>query len=206
MQHINNILADGLQEESQKPFWRYIKAQRTGTIGVAPLKEKGQVHSGPVKKASILAQQFRSVFTVDNVAAANTYLHGPSIPPPPDLDISEMGIKKLLKGVDPSKTSGPDQIPCQLLHELNEELAPVFTVLFTKFYNTGTLPEVWKSEWITPVFKKGSKSEAAIYRPVSLTCVACKLLERVVLPYSWSPGPKWCFVSQSAWIPQEAKL
>jgi hypothetical protein len=23
MQHINNILADGLQEKSQKPFWRY---------------------------------------------------------------------------------------------------------------------------------------------------------------------------------------
>ena len=175
-----NILADGLQEKSQKPFWRYIKAQRTETIGVAPLKEKGQVYSDPVKKASILAHQFRSVFTVDNVSDANTYLHGPSIPPLPDLDICEMGIKKLLKGVDPSKASGPDQIPCRLLHELHVELAPVFTVLFTKSYNTGTLPEVWKSAWITPVFKKGSKSEAANYRPVSLTCVACKLLEHVL--------------------------
>jgi hypothetical protein len=42
------------------------------------------------------------------------------------------------------------------------------------------LPEVWKSVWITPVFKKGWKSEAANYRPVSLTCVACKLLEHVL--------------------------
>jgi hypothetical protein len=92
---------------------------------------------------------------VDNVSDANTYLHGPSIPPLPDLDICEMGIKKLLKGVDPSKASGPDQIPCRLLHELHVELVPVFTVLFTKSYNTGTLPEVWKSAWITPVFKKG---------------------------------------------------
>jgi hypothetical protein len=92
------------------------------------IKEKGQVHSEPMKKASIIAHQFRSVFTVDNATVADIYLHGPSIPPLPDLDISEMGIKKLLKGVDPGKVSGPDQIPCRLLHELHAELAPVFTV------------------------------------------------------------------------------
>jgi hypothetical protein len=110
------FIVQRLQEKSQKPFWRYIKAQRTEPIGVTPLKEKGQVNSDPVKKASILAHQFRSVFTVDTVSDANTYLHGSSIPPLLDMYICEMGIKKLLKGVDPSKASGPDQIPCRLLH------------------------------------------------------------------------------------------
>ena len=142
MRYINNILAEGLENNSQKPFWRYIKAQRTEPTGVSPLKEKGQVHSDPVKKATLLAQQFRSVFTVDDDTSADTFLHGPSYPPIPDIDFSEVGVKKLLKGVDPKKASGPDQIPCRLLHELHEELAPVFTQLFRSSYSSGTLPEV----------------------------------------------------------------
>ena len=32
----------------------------------------------------------------------------------------------------------------------------------------------------TPVFKRASRSDPAIYRPVSLTCICCKLLEHIV--------------------------
>ena len=180
MRYINNILAEGLEEKSTRPFWRFIKSQRTESFGVAPLKEKGQVYSDSGKKASILANQFRSVFTVDDDEAVNTFLHGPSLPAIPDITISEQGIRKLLKGVDPRKASGPDQIPCRMLQELHVELAPVFTALFRNSYQTGSLPAVWKAAWISPVFKKGDKCVAANYRPVSLTCVACKLLEHVL--------------------------
>ena len=33
---------------------------------------------------------------------------------------------------------------------------------------------------ISPLFKKGDRSLACNYRPVSLTCVPCKLLEHIV--------------------------
>ena len=73
-QYINNILTEGLETKSQKPFWRYIKSQRTESTGVAPLKEAGEIHSNSNKKASILANQFRSVFTLDDDDSVNTYL------------------------------------------------------------------------------------------------------------------------------------
>ena len=100
-QYINNILIEGLENKSQKSFWRYIKTQRTESSGVAPLKEKGQIHSGPGKKANILANQFRSVFTVDGPEATDTHLAGPSYPPMPDVTITETGVNKLLKGIQP---------------------------------------------------------------------------------------------------------
>ena len=33
---------------------------------------------------------------------------------------------------------------------------------------------------ITPVFKKGAVSDASNYRPISLTCVASKIMERII--------------------------
>ena len=151
-QHINNILSEGIENKSHKPFWRFIKSQRTNFTGVAPLKEAGLINSDPKKKATILAQQFRSVFTQDDEKSAATSLHGPNYPPIADITIVEAGVAKLLKGVDPSKASGPDQIPCKLLRELNIELAPVFTRLFQTSYNSGSLPSTWKFAWITPVY------------------------------------------------------
>ena len=56
----------------------------------------------------------------------------------------------------------------------------MFTLLFQTSYESGSLPSVWKSAWITPVFKKGDKCVASNYRPVSLTCVSCKLLEHIL--------------------------
>ena len=46
------------------------------------------------------------------------------------------------------------------------------------FFDTGL--SQWKKAWIAPVFKKGSRAEAANYRPVSLTPMACKTLEHIV--------------------------
>ena len=120
------------------------------------------------------------MFTVDGSEAADTHLAGPSYPPMPDVTITETGVNKLLKGIDPGKASGPDQIPCKLLHELHMELTPAFTFLFQAWYDSGILPAVLKSAWITPIFKKDDKSVASNYRPVSLTCVACKWLEHII--------------------------
>ena len=34
--------------------------------------------------------------------------------------------------------------------------------------------------YVTPVFKKGDKSQAVNYRPISLTCILCKVLEHIM--------------------------
>ena len=97
-----------------------------------------------------------------------------------DLTINIEGVEKLLSGLNPSKASGPDEIPCRLLKELSHELAPVLTAIFNQSLNSGILPKVWSKAFITPVFKKGSRCEPENYRPVSLTCVSCKILEHII--------------------------
>ena len=44
----------------------------------------------------------------------------------------------------------------------------------------GVVPFEWKEANIIPLFKKGSRNKSENYRPVSLTSVICKLLERLI--------------------------
>jgi hypothetical protein len=53
-------------------------------------------------------------------------------------------------------------------------------MIFQRSMDTGGVPEDWKSANVTPIFKKGAKSEPGNYRPVSLTSICCKLLESIL--------------------------
>ena len=48
----------------------------------------------------------------------------------PDLDISCNGVQNLLKTLDPSKASGPDNIPTRILKFCVKEITPVLTDIF----------------------------------------------------------------------------
>ena len=45
--------------------------------------------------------------------------------------------------------------------------------------SVGAVPEEWLSAHVTPVFKKGQSGDISNYRPISLTCVPSKILERI---------------------------
>ncbi len=180
-EYINNILTESLEKNDSKPFWRYIKAQRQENCGIAPLKDKGQLHPDACKKAEILNKQFTSVFTSDKQDMhASTVIEGPSIPSISDITVSSTGVAKMLNNLNVKKACGPDYLACRLLKELAEELAPIYADIFQCSLDTGELPSVWKTANVVPIYKKGPVSEAANYRPVSLTCIPCKMLEHIL--------------------------
>jgi hypothetical protein len=96
------------------------------------------------------------------------------------LEITTAGIEKLLHDLNPSKASGPDNIPNRILKECSVELAPLLAALFNQSIATGELPNDWTTANVTPVFKKGNKSDPSNYRSISLTSVLCKSLEHVI--------------------------
>ena len=77
-------------------------------------------------------------------------------------------------------SSKPDELHPRVLKELAMELGPVFAHLFQQSIDTGEIPKEWSLANICPLFKKGDRSLARYYRPVSLTCIPCKLLEHIV--------------------------
>ena len=91
-----------------------------------------------------------------------------------------MLLRKTFERFEPSKALGPGELHPRVLKELATELGPSFAHLFQQSIDSGDIPKEWTLANISPLFKKGDRSLACNYRPVTLTCVPCKLLEHIV--------------------------
>ena len=72
-------------------------------------------------------------------------------------------------------------IPARLLKESVDDLAPILALILNKSVQSGTVPDDWKTANVSAVFKKGQRYDPANYRPVSLTCLCCKMLEHIIV-------------------------
>ena len=59
----------------------------------------------------------------------------------------------------------------------NENFVNAVTVLFHAVASTCCSPNPWKRLIVTALHKKGPLNDACNYRPISLTCILCKVFE-----------------------------
>ena len=59
-------------------------------------------------------------------------------------------------------------------------LAPSLSVVFRRILHLGSFPACWKQADVTPIPKGPSSSSVANYRPISITPVPSKVIERLV--------------------------
>ena len=88
--------------------------------------------------------------------------------------------RKSLSVSSTSISCGPDGVPPLHLKKFPELCSPLCN-LFNMSLQQGYVPKTWKTENIVPIYKgKGSTLEVNNYRPISLTNVFCKTLERLI--------------------------
>ena len=88
--------------------------------------------------------------------------------------------QELIQSDPISKAAGPDGIRPRVLKELSSELVLILTLLFKASLHQQSLPDIWKHSNVSPIYKKGDKTNPSNYRPVPLTCISCKLLEHII--------------------------
>ena len=89
-------------------------------------------------------------------------------------------VFSFLSKIDEKKATGLDRIPSNLLKMAASIVAPSLTSIFSKSILTGIYPNDWKAAKVTPLFKKGLKSDPNNYRPISVIPVVSKVLEKIV--------------------------
>ena len=97
-----------------------------------------------------------------------------------DCSISVSDVRKKIRGLRSEAAAGPNGVGPRVLKELQDGLAPALAHVFRQSMREGVVPADWKTAHVTPIFKKGAKSDPVNYRPVSLTSVCFKLMESII--------------------------
>ena len=168
-------------KKNAKQFHSYIKKKNANRLTVGPLKVDGNVVTDHQVTSDMLNNFFCSVFTEENLEEMPEIGQQYSGDDPLiDVIITEEKVRKKLAGLKPSSAPGPDKVWAKVLHSLADVLAHPLSIVYSKLLNEGAVPDIWKTANVCPVFKKGSKGDPGNYRPISLTCILCKIMEGLV--------------------------
>ena len=110
---------------------------------------------------------------------SNTQLQPPTSNLQP-LFIDEQLLTLILPRVNVHKASGPDRLRGRGLKVCSTQLSGMLTRLFIHLLDSGCVPDQWRESTIIPIPKKAHAKDLKDYRPVALTSVLCKCMERAV--------------------------
>lgn len=97
-----------------------------------------------------------------------------------DFACCEEEIMANLSAIKIDAATGPDGIPAIVLRTCAKALTPSICSLFNTLLRFGAVPGDWKQANVIPIHKKGDKSDISNYRPISITSLVSKCLERAV--------------------------
>ena len=175
-------LATG-SKENPNLFLKYVRSKLRTKSGVSPLlQDKENPNSlkfDDGEKANILQDQFCSVFTKEQPGST------PSLEKRTNKDITHLhitkeSVRKEILSLNLNKSCGPDDISPVILVELVDFVAGPLTIVMNTSINNGALPQDWKNAFVSPIYKKGARNLPENYRPISLTSIVCKLMEKIV--------------------------
>ncbi|XP_037505752.1 uncharacterized protein LOC119382092 [Rhipicephalus sanguineus] len=100
-----------------------------------------------------------------------------------DLDrpIGESEIRAVLQKLNTKSAPGPDGITNKTLRNLDDKSITKLTEYLNACWETGRLPQQWKTAHIVLIPKPGKRLQLENLRPISLTSCLGKVLEHVVL-------------------------
>ena len=172
-------------KKNPKYFFSYAKRlQKTKSTIPVLRDEAGTLVDDPTTKADILQNQYVKVFSNPQQADIRKCLRSEGLPQGlagsfSNISFTEKDIEEALGELDPYSAAPDGDIPAKILTACKSQLAGPLARFWHESFMKGNIPEPLKMQQITPIFKKGDKTDPANYRPVSLTSHVMKTFERV---------------------------
>jgi hypothetical protein len=114
-------------------------------------------------------------------------LHSPHHPAHHDhasfayVNFDVISVRDALCCLRPS-AAGPGGIPALFYKKLAYWLATPLRIVYQQSMQQASIPDEWRPAKVIPLYKsKGDKTLPSSYRPISLTSIACKVVERIVV-------------------------
>ena len=180
--HFRQVENHILSSSNKNLFFSYTKKKLKIPSDLPPLlNNNGDLILDPLDKANLLNSHFGKIFEKDqdNINVnLNPLSHRFDVMN--NIKITTDDVKNAILRLKNSVARSPDSIPSFYLRKTVTTLATPLSLLYNISLNTGKLPIIWKIANIKPTFKKGQKNSPANWRPISLTCPACRGMESVI--------------------------
>jgi len=95
------------------------------------------------------------------------------------------------------KFIGPDGIHLQVLKELADVMAGPVSIIYQRSWESGEVPADWKLTNVIPIYRECVREDPGNYRPVSLTSLPGKIMEKIILNATDRHFKKSAFVRHS---------
>ena len=166
--------------KNKRAFFKYVNSRLTVRPEITAMKgENGQQMEDDKDICEILAKYFNSVYLppsdeempdMQNVTNVQIGL----------INITREMVREKLAKLNVNKSCGPDGIHPHVLQRTANAMCNPLQIIFQMSIDKGECPADWKIANVTPIHKKGDRTDPSNYRPVSLTSQVCKVLESLV--------------------------
>ena len=89
-------------------------------------------------------------------------------------------ISNAIEQLKNGKAAGPDEVPTTIVKDVGDLVSKPLSMIFNSSLEKGIFPDIWKFARVTPIFKSGAKKDVYNYRPISVTSIFSRMLERIV--------------------------
>ena len=175
-------------ETNPKSFYAYVRSKSKTKDRVCPLKDNsGNIVAEDVNICNLLNSFFSSVFTKEDTNCSEEdfpilrdIFSGDCDEMLHDIIVDDEVVMSRLKKLHVSKAPGVDDIVPLILINTADVICRPISIIFNATLTTGVVPVDWRRANVTAIFKQGRRDCPGNYRPISLTCQICKVLESII--------------------------
>ena len=188
------------ENQIKKTFWSFLKSSSKSSRIPDVIHYKGRYRSNKMDQCDLFNK-----FFCDQFSDASSY----DIPINIQNDRTGIGfssydIYEFLKKVKVKKAPGPDAISGHVLKNCASVLSSPLAMLFNISYQTGELPDDWKSAYVVPIHKSDKKDDIENYRPVSLTSLVMKIFEKCLRTILYEKCKDKITIMQHGFLPERS--
>lgn len=166
-------------------FWSYVNSKKKNTGIPTSLSYQGLSSTDNVTSCNLFANFFSNVYVDENnLPTHENELHGDE----PEINKVNLGFIQLksedvlaaLQSLRVNKGSGPDVVTPLVVKKCACSLVTPLTFIFNYSLKVGVFPTRWKTSYIIPIFKSGSRLKVENYRGIAILPTLGKLFECLV--------------------------
>ena len=176
--YIVKVEAD--MRKNTKRFWSHVKSKKASGSIPKSMKYKNSVCNTTSSIIKAFTLFFKSVFIVyDTSYKPECFTVNCPIFKVPLITPSD--VKNILCSLEPSTSTGSDNIPVIFYIKCANYLCKPIADLFNLSLCKGEYPTMLKKDNVMPIYKrKGSKNDVECYRPISIQPILAKIFEGFV--------------------------